>query len=96
MSQGAHNEGEVTWRSKQRTRFAFGTTATPRMQRDFTPKPFLIHPLTRCTLHRGITEHHHFNSELISAYKKIDDQADQIAKLRRERIGLAKPAINTE
>jgi septal ring factor EnvC (AmiA/AmiB activator) len=37
------------------------------------------------------TEHHQFNSDLIHAYKEINDQKDQIAKLRRERIGLVKP-----
>lgn len=37
------------------------------------------------------TEHHQFNSELIRAYKKIKDQADEIAKLQREKIGVVKP-----
>ena len=42
-------EGEMTWLSKQRTRFVFGTMATPRTRRGFTPRPFPIRPSTRCT-----------------------------------------------
>lgn len=37
------------------------------------------------------TEHHQFNSDLIRACKKIKDQEDEIAKLRRERMVLVKP-----
>ena len=48
----AHDKGEIIWRSKQRIRFAFGTMATLRRRRDFTPRPFPIHPLTRCTSRR--------------------------------------------
>src|SRR2546422_1002252 len=48
----AHHDGEMTWISKQRIRFAFGTMATPRRRRDFMPRPFPIHPLARCTSRR--------------------------------------------
>src|SRR5947208_3584268 len=48
----AHNDGEVTWSSQQRTRFAFGTMATPRRRRGFTPRLFRIRPSARCTARR--------------------------------------------
>src|SRR6185503_7114920 len=48
----AHHDGEKTWISKQRIRFAFGTMATPRTRRDSMPRPFPTHPLTRCTSRR--------------------------------------------
>src|SRR5262249_39030210 len=49
----AHHGGEMTWRSRQRTRFAFGTMATPRTRRGFTPRPFPLHPLARPTAGGG-------------------------------------------
>jgi hypothetical protein len=48
-----HDNGEVTWPSKQRTRFAFGTTATPRTRRVSTPRPFPLHPSARRIARRG-------------------------------------------
>src|SRR5262249_23991950 len=52
--QKAFSKGEMTWRSKQRTRFAFGTIATPRKRRGFMPRSFPIQPLGRYTAHQEI------------------------------------------
>ncbi len=41
------------------------------------------------------TEHHQFYSELIRAKKEIKNLKDQIAKSRRERIGVVKPSNTT-
>jgi hypothetical protein len=43
------------WPSQQRTRFAFGTMATPRTRRGFTRRPFPIRPSARCTCTGGLS-----------------------------------------
>jgi 3-demethylubiquinone-9 3-methyltransferase len=42
----------MTWRNRQRTRFVFGTTATPRRRLGFTPRPSPIRRSGGCTAHR--------------------------------------------
>src|SRR3569623_2714076 len=49
---GLITNGEATWISKQKIRFAFGTTAAPRTRRDFMPVPFPTHPSARRTSRR--------------------------------------------
>src|SRR5438046_2090962 len=51
-SGGSSRSRNDIWVSQQRTRFAFGTIATPRTRRCFTPRLFPIHPSARCTAHR--------------------------------------------
>jgi transposase len=48
----AKNNGEVTWSNQLKTRFAFGTTETPKKRRDFTPRPFPTHLSAQCTAPR--------------------------------------------